>query len=244
MGVRMVTIDIGGIAVGIENRFEYFERFAKGYETDKAPDFTVSVTPEEIEDERNKAELPGASDAYLESIVAYRKIAEVLPTLGAFVFHGSVIALDGKAYIFTAKSGVGKTTHTRLWLSEFSSDCHVLNGDKPVIRYKNGEFYACGTPWRGKEGYGIYETLPLAGIAFLERGEENKAFSITPTSALKRLAVQVYKPKSRSSAIASLSLMDKVLRQMHLVRLECNMDPEAAHVARAALENGVFTDDE
>ena len=240
----MITLDIGGIAVGIDNKFEYFERFAREYLIDKTPDFTVSVTPEEINEERIKSELANAPDAYFETIVAYRKIAEILPTKDAFVFHGSVVALGGKAYIFTARSGVGKTTHTRLWLSEFEGECHVLNGDKPVIRYKDGVFYACGTPWRGKEMYGIHETLPLGGIAFLERGEENGAFPISVSDALKRLAVQVYKPKDRMGAIASLSLMDRALRELHLVRIECNMHPSAAHVARRALENHEFTENE
>ena len=240
----MLNIDIGGISVGIDNKYDYIEKLASDYLTDKAPDFTVTVTEEEIDRERDMSEYKNLPRAYFESVVAYRHIAEILPTLDAFVFHGSVLAMGGKAYIFTALSGVGKTTHTRLWLSEFADKCHVLNGDKPVIRYKDGVFYACGTPWRGKEMYGIHETLPLGGIAFLERGEENGAFPISVSDALKRLAVQVYKPKDRMGAIASLSLMDRALRELHLVRIECNMHPSAAHVARRALENHEFTENE
>ena len=240
----MISIDIGGISVGIDNKFTYMEKLAADYLTKEEPVFTVSVTDAEINDERERSEFKGLPDAYLESIVAYRKIAEVLPTLDAFVFHGSVLAFGGKAYILTAKSGVGKTTHTRLWLSELGDECHVLNGDKPVIRFKDGEFFACGTPWRGKEMYGIHETLPIGGIAFLERGGENRAYRISAGDALARLAVQVYKPKDRTAAIRSLSLMDRVLRGVPLVRLECNMDPEAARVSRAALAYGIFNGDD
>ncbi len=236
----MITVDIGGIAIGIDNKYGYIAELADAYKTEEQPLFTVAVTAEEIEDERERAEYKGFPNAYFESIVAYRKIAETLPKLDAFVFHGSVLAVGGKAYILTAKSGVGKTTHTRLWLSEFPDECHILNGDKPVIRYKDGVFYACGTPWRGKEMYGIYETLPIGGIAFLERGELNKSYKISLDAALKKLAVQVYKPKERTAAIRTLSLMDRVLREVPLIRLECNMNPEAAHVARAALISGEF----
>lgn len=236
----MLKIDLGGITVGIDNKYDYIEKLASDYLTDTAPDFTVTVTEEEIDRERDMSEYKNLSRAYFESVVAYRHIAEVLPTCDAFVFHGSVLAIGGKAYIFTALSGVGKTTHTRLWLSEFANECHVLNGDKPVLRYKDGKFYACGTPWRGKEMYGIHQTLPLGGIAFLERGKENSAEKISVDSALKRLALQVYKPKERRAAISSLMLMDKVLKQVPLVKLKCNMNPDAAHVARAALVDGVF----
>ncbi len=236
----MLKIDLGGITVGIDNKYDYIEKLASDYLTDTAPDFTITVTEEEIDRERDMSEYKNLSRAYFESVVAYRHIAEVLPTRDAFVFHGSVLAIGGKAYIFTALSGVGKTTHTRLWLSEFANECHVLNGDKPVLRYKDGKFYACGTPWRGKEMYGIHQTLPLGGIAFLERGKENSAEKISVDSALKRLALQVYKPKERRAAISSLMLMDKVLKQVPLVKLKCNMNPDAAHVARAALVDGVF----
>ncbi len=230
----MIKIDLGGIAVGIDNKYEYIERLAADYITDEEPLFTVSAELFDIAKER---ELSGQelSDAYFESIVAYRNIAELLPTFDAFVFHGSVLSLGGKAYIFTAKSGVGKTTHTRLWLSEFKDECHVLNGDKPVLLYKDGEFFVAGTPWRGKEMYGVHECCPLGGIAFLERGAENAAYPITTSDALSRLVTQVYKPKNRAAAVKTMILMDKLLSGVHLVRLECNMNPEAAHVAREAL---------
>ena len=35
------------------------------------------------------------------------------------LFHGSVIAVDGEGYLFTAKSGTGKSTHARLWRETF-----------------------------------------------------------------------------------------------------------------------------
>ncbi len=233
----MIKIDIGGLAVGIDNKYEYTAKMAEDYLTDTEPLFTVGASEDEIAKERAVSGL-GYSDAYFEFIVAYRNIAEKLPEKDAFVFHGSVLSLGGKAYIFTAKSGVGKTTHTRLWLSEFADECHVLNGDKPVLLYKDGKFHAAGTPWRGKEQYGVHECAPLGGIVFLERGKENAAFPISLSDALTRLVNQVYKPKSRTAAVKTMLLMDKLLREVPLVRLECNMDPDAAHVARRALENG------
>ena len=197
-----------------------------------------NVTDEDIGEER---ELSGTdySNGYYESIVAYRKIAERLPEFDAFVFHGSVLSVgDEKAYIITANSGVGKTTHTRLWLSEFQGEAHVLNGDKPIIRIIDGKTYACGTPWQGKENYGCNEILELSGISFLERGEVNRARDITPTEAVTRFMSQIYLPKSNLAALSkTMRLADKVIRGTHLVALECNMNPEAAHVCRAALLN-------
>lgn len=232
----MITLKLAGISVGIDNRFSHIEFMARDYLTDSAPLFTVSVTDEDIGEER---ELSGTdySNGYYESIVAYRKIAERLPEFDAFVFHGSVLSVgDEKAYIITANSGVGKTTHTRLWLSEFP-DVDVLNGDKPILRVKDGVTYACGTPWQGKEGYGKPMDLPVSGIAFLSRAEENRAAEIPVSDAVTRFMSQIYIPKkSRSALIQTMRLANKVIGSAKLVQLECNMQPEAAHIARKALE--------
>ena len=139
-------------------------------------------------------------------------------------------------YILVGESGVGKTTHTRLWLSEFAGEASILNGDKPLVRIIDGKAYACGTPWKGKEGYGRNEILPVAGIAFLSRGEKNFASEIVPGEAVTRFMSQIYLPKKDKSALVkTMRLADKVIKGVKLVHLECNMEPEAAHVCRAAL---------
>ena len=231
----MITIKIAEIAIGIDNRYENIAYFAKDYLTEEKPEFTVSVTDEEIEEERVFSET-NYTKGYYESIISYRKIAEKLPDYDAFLFHGSVIEYKEKAYIITAHSGVGKTTHTRLWMSEFGHEVKILNGDKPTLRIINGEAYACGTPWQGKENYGRNVIRKIAGFAFLTRGESNKAYEISPSDAVMRFMSQIYLPKkSKAALLKTMNLADRVLRDVKLVHLECNMNPEAAHVCRNAL---------
>ncbi len=231
----MFKIKIANLTVGIENRFQHVEIQSKDYLSDEEPVFTVSVSDAEIEEERISSETE-FKDGYYESIIAYRKIAEKMPEYDAFLFHGCVISMNNKAYIITARSGVGKTTHTRLWLSEFAGEASILNGDKPLLRIIDGKPYACGTPWKGKEGYGKNEILPVSGIAFLSRSEENRAAEIMPGEAVTRFMSQIYLPKNdRNALLKTMRLADKVIKSVKLVQLECNMNPEAAHVCRAAL---------
>lgn len=233
----MIVLNIARIPVGIDNKYDFVSSLAKDYITNEQPTFVVSVNREDIEKEKASSGTNHA-DGYYESIIAYRKIAERLPDYDAFLFHGSVISYRDRAYVITANSGVGKTTHTRLWLSEFQGEAHVLNGDKPIIRIMDGKAYACGTPWQGKENYGCNEILELSGISFLERGEVNRAKDITPTEAVTRFMSQIYLPKSNLAVLSkTMRLADRVIRSTHLVALECNMNPEAAHVCRAALLN-------
>ncbi len=229
----MITVELAGISVGIDNRFKYVEHLVRDYVTDKAPEFTVSASDEEIERERTQSG-PQFPDGYLESIVVYRAIAERLPAYDAFVFHGAVLSLDGLGYAFTARSGVGKTTHTRLWLRHFADRCHYVNGDKPIIRFIDGTPYAFGTPWMGKENYGTNERVPLVGIAFLERGITNSAYPIDADTVSSKLLSQMYVPRNRLMAVRLLSLCDRILDTVKLVELKCNMEPDAPTVSAAA----------
>ena len=230
----MIVIKIAELPVGIDNRYSHIVRLAADYVTEEEPLFTVSATDEEIEAERAVSEHDFPA-GYLEAVVVYRNIAERLPEYDAFVFHGAVLNLDGEAYAFTAKSGVGKTTHTRLWLRRFGERVHYLNGDKPIIRFKDGVPFACGTPWQGKENYGVNECAPLRGIAFLERGEKNTATKASPEEVMLSLVTQVYIPKNGVGALAAMSLCDRLLSSVRLVKLKCNMEDEAAEVSYRAL---------
>lgn len=229
-------LKIADLTVKIDNRYRFVERFAEGYTIPPVdtPDIEILITEDDLANEPPPED--GAAPPYfLESTAVYRKIAEKLPPYDAFVMHGSVIAVDGKAYIFTARSGVGKTTHTRLWLERFADKAHVLNGDKPIIRFFDGVPYACGTPWRGKENYGINEMLPLAGIVFFGRGTENRAYPMEKEKAFFALSSQIYRSRDKDHVIKTLALTDRLLNSTKLIAAECNMDIEAADVVYRAL---------
>ena len=230
----MLKIKIAGIPIGINNRYEYTASICRDYLTDDEPLFTADATDAEI-DKENVLTGGEFSPGYLESTVIFRNIAEQLPRYDAVVFHGAVLSKDGKAYAFTAKSGVGKTTHTRLWISEFGDSVYYINGDKPVIRLVDGTPYAFGTPWRGKEGYGVNESAPLSAIALLERGVTNSAVAVEPKDGAMRLMSQIYIPRTPRAAALTMRVANSIANSVRFVELKCNMDPEAAIVASRAM---------
>lgn len=233
----MITISVAGLPIGLDNRFPYLAEHCRDYLTDRPAEFTVSVTDDEIRQERAASAETGLtfSDGYLESIVSYRKIAERLPAYRACVFHGAVLELDGNAYAFAAKSGTGKTTHIRLWQQVFGDRVRILNGDKPILRLTDGRIYVCGTPWRGKECYGENRMTPLRAIAFLERADTDRAEPLSPALAVAPLLSQCYMPHTPQAVAKTLELADTVLRSVHPFRLFCTMDENAARVAARAM---------
>ena len=227
----MITIRMAGLNISIDNRFVHGSRFA-GFETAQRPDFTVSVTNAELDAERRFNREP---DEYLEFVCIYRKIAEMLADYDAFVFHSAVVARgDGPAFLFTAPSGTGKTTHIRLWCAQFP-DCSVLNGDKPIIRYTDGQFLACGTPWNGKEKLGSAESRPLHAICMLHRGTENHIRRATQAETAQFVMKQVYLPRDPARLAKQLALMNSCFTRIPMYTMYCNTEPEAARMAWEAM---------
>lgn len=161
------------------------------------------------------------SDAELEFTAIHRKICERLYEFDAIMFHGSCIAINGKAYIFTAKSGTWKTTHTRLWLKNIKG-VYVVNGDKPIIRLIDGIPVACGTPWNGKERYGCADCVPLKAITVLSRGENN---SLEPAAkyidVFPKIYVQTYRSDDKAALVKTLKVRKLYHNRRQLSELYC-----------------------
>jgi hypothetical protein len=148
-----------------------------------------------------------------------------------------VIEYEGKGYAFAAKSGTGKSTHISLWKKVFGDTVRIINGDKPIIRYVDGKFFAYGTPWCGKEGFGVNDRVPLKALCFIDRAEENSIIRLAPEYALNRIFGQILMPEDAENLDALFSLLDDTLRNIPCYRLRCNMEPEAAAVSYEAMAN-------
>lgn len=151
------------------------------------------------------------------------------------MLHASAVVLDGRAYLFSADSGVGKSTHTALWLKIFGERACILNDDKPALRLEGGRWVAYGTPWSGKHDLNADLRVPLGGIALLERGEKNEIVPATGREAVQKLIKQVNRPRDAVYRMKLLELMDRLISGVPIWKLTCNQEPEAARVAYEAM---------
>lgn len=230
----MITIEVAGLAIGLDTEAPYIRERCARFLTDAPPGFTVRATQEEIAAEQ--ALVPTAP-AVAEFVCLYRAIAEKLPDYDRFVLHGATIQMDGKAYIFTAKSGTGKSTHITLWRRRYGQAVRIVNGDKPILWLQDGTWLACGTPWCGKEGLTSTDCVPVAGLCLLERAVENSIRPATSRELIEAIFHQIYRPKDVGRLTRFLSLLDAFLTATPIWRMGCNMEPEAAEVAHDAMVN-------
>ena len=156
----------------------------------------------------------------------------ILRYSGTYI-HSSAVLLDGKAYLFSADSGTGKSTHTEKWLRLFGAT--YLNDDKPAVRLENGVWLAYGTPWSGKYDLSSPECAPIGGIAFLKRGDTNAIVPMDPKDAVTHLMPQSIWRLSREMMIKQLELVDHLLRNVPVWELTCQNNDEAAYLSRQVM---------
>ncbi len=241
------TIRLAGVDIGVRPMHSYIYKYCRDYVSAGNPAFTVAATQDDLDAERAKSEaedkLEGIpvrqfSDAYLEILAVYRKIAGELLNRDVLLFHGSCIAVDGNAYLFTAKSGTGKSTHVKLWREKFGADAVVINDDKPLLAIRSDRVIAYGTPWDGKHRISTNTSAPLKAICILTRSETNQIRKITAKEAYPLILQQTYRPDDSLALIKTLKLVDKMLARTEIYLLGCNMDKTAAEVSYAGMNGG------
>lgn len=177
---------------------------------------------------------PHLSDEDCEYLVTGAGFYRQLLQFDGMVLHASAVVRDGKAYLFSAPCGTGKSTHTALWCRVFP-DAVILNDDKPALRRENGRWYAYGTPWSGKTDQNLNLRTELAGICLLRRGEANEIRPFGGAKAIHDLLEQTVRPREPKLMGNLLNLLDRLLAEVPVWEMECNMTPEAARVSYEAM---------
>ena len=226
----MISFDIKITDVVLEvHAFnESTKRYCEAFFTDEKPDYTITMTEEDLKNESSNSE-NGQVYVNEEISALYRKIADLLVEDDIIVFHSSAISVDDNGFLITAHSGVGKSTHARL-LSEYLGDSFkYINDDKPMLKVSDDGVTIFSTPWNGKERRGNNINAPLKAIIFLNRGETNTYRKIDNKEEIYiRMLSQIYLPKEKSKRDKALNIADKLLKLVSFYEINVNMDIDAA----------------
>ena len=236
------VLEIAGAAFRVEPLYETTRLYCRDYLTDREPEFSMQVLPEYLcleqllldwEADEEGLKRRKFSDMFLERSFIQRRVAELLLSRDVILMHGSTVAVDGQAYLFTAPCGMGKSTHTRLWREVFGERAVMVNDDKPFLRFTEEGVLAYGSPWTGKHGLGSNVCCPLKGICILRRGSENVIRRADLSAVRDFLLHQFCIPEEgREQAI---DLADRVLERIPVWEMDCTKDPQAAEIAWQAM---------
>lgn len=234
----MPLYNIAGLLVDVDT-FGKTQTQLSPYKADTAQQADITI---DADWRRIKARYPHLSDEDCEYVATGGSFYRYLLDFFGFMLHSSAVVVDDKAYLITADSGTGKSTHTRLWLKLFGDRAYILNDDKPALRLEDGIWYAYGTPWSGKHDISVNKRIPVAGIACLERGILNSIVPISKGEAVYMLLRQCNRPKAAECRLKLLELLDQLISNVPIWKLTCNMEPDAAIVSYEGMSGKKWRD--
>ncbi len=222
--------NIAGINVDMTPKYPRTLRQSEAYLTDADSKAEIRIRLSDEFLEQRQKENPHLTLEDCEYIWLGSEFYELMPEFGGLLLHSSAVVYGGEGFLFSAPCGTGKSTHTQLWLKRFEG-AYILNDDKPAIKYTKDGFYVYGTPFSGKTDLNVNEGVPLRGVCILERGEKNSIRRAEPEEALFGILNQTVRPVSEERMDKLLKILDKLVTDVPVYRLYCNMDIEAAEVA-------------
>ncbi len=154
---------------------------------------------------------------------------------GGVVFHCSYICVDGRAILFTAPSGVGKSTQAELWRT--LRDARIINGDRGVIRCLEDGVYAGSLPFAGSSEHCLNEEYPLAAIVYLGQAPTTSIRQLKGYEAFARIwegcSINLWEPEDMRRVSA---LVEQAAATVPVFQLNCTPDESAVK----ALENALW----
>lgn len=233
------TFEIARIPISVHCQFESTKEYFKLYLSERPyiHSISVSLTDLEIEQEYLNQEADEENlrrrifrEPFLERSFIMRQTAKICLANNILLLHGSTVVTENAGYLFTADCGVGKSTHTRYWQALLGDNAYILNDDRAFLLLDQGKIYAFGSPWTGKHGLGVNQTVPLAGICVLQRGLENSICRIAAKEAAIMMGKQFFIPyESDTEEVRSKA--DSFLSNAILRKMSCTNSIHAAELA-------------
>lgn len=223
---------IADIVTELDPRFDNTIELAKPFEYhgERETDIDLKVTDKYLESLMVRA-AEGVTIEQMENFAFSCDFNRKVIPYQTMLVHSSALIYQGGAYLFSGESGIGKSTHTKLWIKAFGNKVHIMNDDKPVVKLYEDKAVAFGTPFDGGSGIALNESYPLKAITFVERGELNCVRIPTSREIIQKLYFQTAHMVDADTAEKMLLNFEKLLSLTKFYVLTCNMDISAAYTA-------------
>ena len=221
---------------------EIFDEYLLQSDYCESPDIKIHINDKDIINEWKKTKRSNNKqyvvygEKYYEQFAVHRLICNKVVDYDTVLMHGAVVAYQGLGYMFTAPSGVGKTTRANIWLKEYSGS-YIVNGDKPLIHVYNDKIVAYGTPWCGKEHFGKNTSIPLHAIYIIERvdyNEEETIKRLDTNHAFFFFFYQLYSSDDINIRKKSLSILKTITKRVKIYLLRSKPTDHAIRLAYSA----------
>lgn len=213
--------------------YRYIGFFRDGVSLD--PEYALATTKKDEPGIVNIS-IPKDRDVPMKAALIYRTLAleQTLAREGGVMLHSSFIETVGGAILFTAPSGVGKSTQAELWRRYRGA--FVVNGDCSVIRKKDGIFRAYGLPFSGTSGICYNKDMPLRAIVYLTQAPENRISRLSGLNAFRVLYEGAKLSMwDKEDAAHMTDILTDIVMSVPVFKLDCVPDESAVETLERAL---------
>ena len=228
---RRYTGKIGQVELQFQFRFDDTFRYFKNWLSECKDECSdpVHVTQQDFDDQKRWGLVENPYAEFLLS--AYRACDELLK-YNRCIFHGAVFLWRGKAFIFTAHSGTGKSTQLFNWEKLYGDEIKIMNGDKPVLYSESNRVMVYPSPWKGKEGLGDDSlSAPLGGIIILEQGKKNQIERLIPQKSIPQLFRRIlFTVETEESVHRAAAMIEAIVMNVPVWKLINTGDSDSAEL--------------
>lgn len=237
-----ITIKLADVPISILLANQCLKDRFKDYIVDEISKYTISISPARLISEQKELLSLYPNGTFpteeLEYNAIYREIAKLLWHEKIIVFHGAVIEFEGNGYIFSGPSGVGKTTHARLWQCKWGNAVTIVNGDRVLLRNDANGLWGYGSPWMGKERLGQNQKVKIKAICHLHQGIDNVITHCDNFGAsLGWLLQQTLTPERESKIKEMIEWYNDASMKVDLFEMTANLDVSSVVVAYNCIKN-------
>lgn len=234
--MEKIVIQLAGINISVACLFQETYTYLSEFKTKNKGKYEVGISELRFIQERTILEqkIPWKKfyDYEIEINALYHELSLLLLREDVIVIHGVLLRMKNVGILFTAPSGIGKSTQAALWVEHFPNDVVIINGDKPLLKITEEGVVAFGSPWKGKEKIGNKECVPLKKICYVRRAKENSIKLVEWNGdSLSWLLTQSQLYESQNSTIERVRLFKKAIPFVSLYELKCNISDMAVITA-------------
>lgn len=143
-----------------------------------------------------------------------------------FILHASCVEHQGRAIVFTAPSGTGKSTQAELWRR--CRGARIINGDRIALRIGERGVEVWGVPFAGSSHIAHPVCLPLRAIVYLGQAPQTIISPLRGAKAFRRLWEGVSVNAWNAADVAHCSqTVAQIVQQVPVYALACTPDESA-----------------
>lgn len=150
---------------------------------------------------------------------------------GLFVLHSASVLYNRQAWLFSGRSGMGKSTHADLWNRMFHTP--VINGDLNLLSVTPDGPVVYGMPWCGTSGMADSMAYPLGGIVLLKQASTDSCLPLSDDQKTLLVMQRFISPAwTEEMLIRNLNFAKALARLTRICQLLCTKEPSAAYTMK------------